>query len=80
MYHHQQRMNSGVPRPMNTIIQFFSDNGEWIFSGVGCAAIAFVLNFFRNKSGVQQSASTNSVVVNSGRDSEVNYARKDVEK
>jgi sugar phosphate permease len=51
---------------MEQILDFFSNNYEWIFSGIGVFIISFFL--IRKSKGQKQKVGNNSVGIQAGRD------------
>jgi len=61
------------------MIQWIVTNKEWIFSGIGIAAIAAGLKFFsKDKGAINQKIGNNSTGIQAGRD--VNLKFKDGKK
>jgi len=64
---------------LDAIIQYVTDNKEWIFSGAGVAMAVAVAGFFvRKKSGINQSikSGSNSTNIQAGQDVQINNDRK----
>ncbi|MCG7947618.1 MAG: hypothetical protein N0C84_14865 [Candidatus Thiodiazotropha taylori] len=64
---------------LDAIIQYVTDNKEWIFSGVGVAIIVAVAGlFFRKKSDINQTikSGSSSTNIQAGQDVHINNDQK----
>lgn len=66
---------------MDTIVQYFMSNAEWIFSGIGVsvlAALAYLIRpAFKRQLSQKQTVDRGSSGIQAGRDVKINSSDKD---